>query len=366
MKMIKTIVEKVSVPSETKTKQKEYLNMGAIPIIDQGQSLIGGFTNDIKKIISCDLPVIVFGDHTCCIKYVDFPFGAGADGIKVLRPKDGVNPKYLYYGLQYLVLNLQNRGYGRHYQHIEKLGIPVPILHEQKIIVSQIEESLSQLDSAVETLKKTKQQLEIYRQAVLKEAFGTFGQMATIKDVADTRLGKMLDKEKNIGRKRKYLRNINVRWFDFDLSDLIEMRIKDNEIEKYSITKGDLVMCEGGEPGRCAVWNKEQTIFYQKALHRIRFSEKSNPYFYMYYFWLINQSGFLSKYFTGTGIKHLTGQSLAKVPIPICNREQQNKIVSYIENKIKLTANIQTTIDQSLQQAEALRQSILKQAFEGK
>lgn len=247
---------------------------------------------------------------------------------------------------------------------LENYLIPVFNLETQKKIVSDIDDRLSQLDSAIATLNKTKQQLEIYRQAVLKEAFGTFGQMATIKDVADTRLGKMLDKEKNIGRKRKYLRNINVRWFDFDLSDLIEMRIKDNEIEKYSITKGDLVMCEGGEPGRCAVWNKEQTIFYQKALHRIRFSEKSNPYFYMYYFWLINQSGFLSKYFTGTGIKHLTGQSLAKVPIPICSREQQNKIVSYIENKIKLTANIETTIDQSLQQAEALRQSILKQAFE--
>ncbi len=284
-------------------------------------------------------------------------------------PNIGVDRDYLYYYLLKVVAELYQKAHGTGMVHITKkpfmaTPIPVPEYKKQKQIVKQIEESLSQLDSAVATLKKTKQQLEIYRQAVLKEAFSTFEQTATLKNIADTRLGKMLDKEKNAGKKRKYLRNINVRWFDFDLSDLLEMRIEDNEIEKYSIAKGDLVMCEGGEPGRCAVWNKDQTIFYQKALHRIRFFEESNPYFYMYYFWLINQSGFLSKYFTGTGIKHLTGQSLAKVPIPICSREQQNKIVSYIENKIELTANIETTIDQSLQKAEALRQSILKQAFE--
>ena len=320
-----------------------------------------------------DILIARLGEPLCkaCIFPYDGHYITAVD-IAILRIGiNEVNPNYLVYLINSPWFKEQIKPYESgttrkriSRKNLNRIDINIPSIEIQNTIVKQIEESLSQLDSAVATLNKTKQQLEIYRQAVLKEAFGTFGQMATIKDVADTRLGKMLDKEKNIGRKRKYLRNINVRWFDFDLSDLIEMRIKDNEIEKYSITKGDLVMCEGGEPGRCAVWNKEQTIFYQKALHRIRFSEKSNPYFYMYYFWLINQSGFLSKYFTGTGIKHLTGQSLAKVPIPICSREQQNKIVSYIENKIKLTANIETTIDQSLQQAEALRQSILKQAFE--
>lgn len=285
-------------------------------------------------------------------------------------PKNDVDKKFLYYYLSKVVSDLYSKAHGTGMVHITKkpfmnTPIPIPDIMSQRIIVKHIEESLSQLDSAVATLNKTKQQLEIYRQAVLKEAFDTFDQTTTIKDVADTRLGKMLDKEKNTGRKRKYLRNINVRWFDFDLSDLLEMRIEDNEIEKYSIKKGDLVMCEGGEPGRCAVWNKDQTIFYQKALHRIRFFDKSNPYFYMYYFWLISKSGALSNYFTGTGINHLTGQSLSKVLIPICSRELQDKIVNYIESRFMSIDNIETTIYRSLQQAEALRQSIIKQALEG-
>lgn len=181
----------------------------------------------------------------------------------------------------------------------------------------------------------------------------------------DSRLGKMLDKEKNTGINRKYLRNINVRWCSFDLSDLLEMRIEDEEVDRYSIRYGDLVICEGGEPGRCAVWEKETPILYQKALHRVRFLDKSNPKFYMYYLWFSAQNGQLSKHFTGTGIKHLTGQSLAKVPVPTTERSRQDFIVAEIDAKVSVCDSIEETVDTALHQAEAMRQSILKQAFEG-
>lgn len=243
--------------------------------------------------------------------------------------------------------------------------IPVPELKIQKQIVQQIEEQLSQLDSAVETLKKTKQQLEVYRLSALKDVFMSSSPMIPFKAITESRLGKMLDKEKNTGIMRKYLRNINVRWFGFDLSDLLEMRIEDKETEKYSIKKGDLVICEGGEPGRCAVWESNDTMYYQKALHRVRFTDGSNPKYYMYYLWFINRTGALSVFLTGTGIKHLTGQSLAKVPVPSVSVQQQNEAVSYIEDRFYSIDQVDKIINQSLQQAEALRQSILKQAFEG-
>lgn len=247
---------------------------------------------------------------------------------------------------------------------LESYLIPVPDLELQKRIVSQIEESLSQLDSAVETLKKTKQQLEVYRLSALKDVFMKTSPMTPFKSITESRLGKMLDKKKNTGIMQEYLRNINVRWFDFDLSDLLEMRIEDKETKKYSIEKGDLVICEGGEPGRCAVWESNDTVYYQKALHRVRFTDGSNPKYYMYYLWFINRTGSLSKYFTGTGIKHLTGQSLAKVPVPSISVQQQNEAVSYIEDRFYSIDQVDKIINQSLQQAEALRQSILKQAFE--
>ena len=161
-------------------------------------------------------------------------------------------------------------------------------------------------------------------------------------------------------------RNINVRWFSFDLSDLLEMRIEESETDKYTISKNDLVICEGGEPGRCAVWDEEDSVFYQKALHRVRFNDDSNPKFYMYYLWFAAQTGNLSPFFTGMGIKHLTGQSLVKVPVPSTSRAVQDEIVSEIESHLSVCDSIEKTVDTALQQAEAMRQSILKQAFEGR
>ena len=81
MALYKKLVKKVSIPPDKKTKQKQYETTGKLAIVDQGQKLIGGFSNDESMKLKCNLPVIIFGDHTCAVKYINFPFGAGADGI---------------------------------------------------------------------------------------------------------------------------------------------------------------------------------------------------------------------------------------------------------------------------------------------
>lgn len=176
-------------------------------------------------------------------------------------------------------------------------------------------------------------------------------------------LGKMLDKAKNQGKPRRYLRNINVRWFGFDLSDVQEMRVADDEVERYSIRKGDLVVCEGGEPGRCAIWSDEETVCFQKALHRIRFNETSDPRFYMYYLWVLAKSGMLAAYYTGTGIKHLTGESLKKLPVPVPPLKEQKRIVARIEELFSELGSGVETLEKTKQQLAVYRQSVLKAAF---
>lgn len=92
-----------------------------------------------------------------------------------------------------------------------------------------------------------------------------------LEDVADFTLGKMLDQKKNRGEPLPYLANVNVRWGAFELDDLRYMKFESHEVERYSLKYGDIVMCEGGEPGRCAIWKKHQPgMMIQKALHRIR------------------------------------------------------------------------------------------------
>jgi type I restriction enzyme S subunit len=283
-----------------------------------------------------------------------------------------INAKFLYYHmlLKWRYVN-DRKKYGSTVKYVRMANftsyeIPVSSSDEQERIVAKIEELFSQLDAGVAELQAAKKRLKVYRQAVLKEAFEDIQNIVPFGEIMESRLGKMLDKQKNKGIPRKYLRNINVRWFSFDLSDLLKMRIDEDEIEKYSIHKGDLVICEGGEPGRCAVWMEDEPIFYQKALHRIRFTVLAEPKFYMYYLWFAAQTGQLQKYFTGTGIKHLTGQSLVKIPVPFTDIRTQREILSIIESRLSVCDSIEKTIDTALQQAEALRQSILKQAFEGK
>ena len=290
-------------------------------------------------------------------------------GLAAIRPDDSLDLKYLLYYFRYFETQLSAKGTGTTFKAINQkliknLEIPIPPLNEQTCIVARIEELFSELDKSVDTLKTTKEQLAVYRQAVLKDAFSNIAEYIPFGKITSSRLGKMLDKQKNVGVPCKYLRNINVRWFSFDLSDLLDMKIEEKEFEKYTICKNDLVICEGGEPGRCAVWEKDETIFYQKALHRVRFTIKAEPRFYMYYLWYITQSGSINKFYTGTGIKHLTGQSLEK--IPVTDIGEQKRLLELIEMRLSVCDNIEKTVDAALAQADAMRQSILKQAFEGK
>lgn len=292
-------------------------------------------------------------------------------GLAAIRPDSSLNLKYLLYYFRYFESQLSSKGTGTTFKAItqktiKNLDVPAPPMEEQVKIVARIDELFSELDKAVDTLNTTKEQLAVYRQAVLKDAFACITEYVPFGKIISSRLGKMLDKQKNVGVPCKYLRNINVRWFSFDLSDLQDMKIEESEFEKYTICKNDLVICEGGEPGRCAVWEKDETIFYQKALHRVRFTVKAEPRLYMYYLWYIAQNGLLNKFYTGTGIKHLTGQSLEKIPVPITDIEEQKRLLELIEMRLSVCDSIEKKVDAALAQADAMRQSILKQAFEGK
>ena len=154
-----------------------------------------------------------------------------------------------------------------------------------------------------------------------------------LSSIADMALGKMLDVAKNRGSLRPYLRNINVRWGAFELSDILEMRFEYDELERYSIRHGDLVICEGGEPGRCAVWQSEEVVFYQKALHRVRAIEVLPEYLYYVIRHFIISTQY-ERYYTGTTIKHLTGQSLRILPIPLPPTSQQQSIVKRLQQII--------------------------------
>ena len=185
-------------------------------------------------------------------------------------------------------------------------------------------------------------------------------------DVASLCLGKMLDKSKNKGTYCRYLRNVNIRWGEFDFSDIAEMKFEDVADNRFLIKYGDLVMCEGGEPGRCAVWTDSDTIHFQKALHRIRFFNGFIPKFYQYLFFFYANKKILDNYFTGSTIKHLTGESLREIPIPLPPLAEQQRIVAKIEEAFAEIDAIEKNKELLKTHIKQTRQKILDLAIHGK
>ena len=166
-----------------------------------------------------------------------------------------------------------------------------------------------------------------------------------LSEVANFVLGKMLDQMKNRGNLLPYLANVNVRWVDLDLADLRKMRFEQHEIERYSLRPGDVVMCGGGEPGRCALWKGErENIMFQKALHRIRPHAGLDSSFLYYSFLNIGRSDGFAPYFTGATIKHLPREQLAKVPIRFPGLSEQRAIVAALSAYDDLIATNQRRI----------------------
>lgn len=163
--------------------------------------------------------------------------------------------------------------------------------------------------------------------------------------VANTRLGKMLDQAKNKGVYRPYLRNTNVQWGTFELDDLKEMRFEEHELDEYRLNAGDLVICEGGEPGRSAVWeNQMQDMFIQKALHRARPWPGISAYFLKMHLKVDADRGHLARFFTGATIKHFSGEKLGSYPIALPPENEQRRIVIKVNELMDFCDDIKNRI----------------------
>ena len=188
--------------------------------------------------------------------------------------------------------------------------------------------------------------------------------------VSDVQLGKMLDKQKNQGEPSPYLGNANVRWGSFDLSEVKEMRMTATDQNKFRLQQGDLIVCEGGVPGRCAIWSSVEPMYYQKALHRVRPGSGIEVRYLELYLNYVVGSHLWDSDFTGTTIKHLPAQTLSRWFVPLPPLAEQRRIVAKVDELMPLVEEYgaledeRERLDSSL--PDALRKSILQEAVEGR
>ena len=318
--------------------------------------------------------------------------GAGTTELHVLRPvANCVLPEYVLVFLKspHFLLNGEKHMTGSAGQkrvpanYFSKTPFPLPPLAEQQRIVAKVQELLALCDelearqsagrehrtrlvrSALDHLTTAQSELEFRQHAafVLQHSDLVLDSVSTLRqtilslavqgrlvspdkqrsrnvklgEVADSRLGKMLDQQKNRGALRPYLRNTNVHWFKFELDSIKEMRLEDDELETYSLKKGDVLICEGGHGiGRTAVWKGEILgMVFQKALHRVRPSKELDSHFFSFCMKVYADTGVLEGYFTGAGIPHFTGQSLAKMIFPLPPLAEQQRIVVKVDELMR-------------------------------
>ena len=286
---------------------------------------------------------------------------------------DAVIQDYLFYFLLSQRNEFIAKGGGGAQPNISKeiivsTEIPIPPLAEQERIVHEIKHWISLIDLIDQgkidlqtTIKQAKNKIldlaihgklvpqdpndepasellkRINPKAEITCDNGQYGKvpegwcLCHIKDVAESLLGKTLDKSKDTGELKNYLCSINIQWDNFDLSTVKQCRIEKNDLERYTIRKGDLLVCEGGDVGRAAIWPFDKEMYYQNALHRIRFRDKISSRYFLYSFMCHKQSGVLDDISKGVTIKHLTQSTMNKIYFPLPPLAEQQRIVNAID-----------------------------------
>ena len=429
--------------TDKKIPQKEYLSEGAYPVFDQGQDYIGGYSDKKEKLVDCELPVLVFGDHTRVVKFVNQPFAPGADGIKVLQPQHFYNPRLLEYFTRHIATHLTNHGYARHYQHLVKSIIPLPPSNEQHRIVAKIEELFSELDKGIENLKTARAQLKVYRQALLKHAFeGKLTAQWRTENQAKLETADALQKRIQQERAQRYQQQLAdweaagkgsrpkapkplppltakelaelpelpegwrwlklgdfidsidagksfkcderepraneigvakvsaVTWGEYDESESKTCTDISKENEAYVIQRGDFILSRANTidlVGACVIARKvtKKIMLSDKTL-RIKFDGFSQEYFLQY---LGSRIGRKQIMLLSTGnqesMRNIGQERIRSITVPICSNVEADAVIEIIAARLSEVDQLDQTLTTALQQAEALRQSILKKAFSG-
>jgi type I restriction enzyme S subunit len=290
----------------------------------------------------------------------------------------GVTNEFLYYFLQgkYRILNSKVKGTGTPHVNPEILGnfdFPIIPMEEQLRIIAKIEELFSELDKGVEALQKMKMQLKLYRQAVLKDAFDRYKSFSNITNYFDVSGGLTLNSRRNVlPIKMPYLRVANVYYNFIDLTDIKEIGVKENEIDRTLLKEQDLLIVEGNgskeQIGRVSIWNGQiKQCLHQNHIIKARPNGSMLSKFALYY--LMSKDGrnqILEVASSTSGLYTLSIGKVKNLQVPTCSLEEQREIISIIENRISVCEHIEKSIDVAEIQAESLRQSILQMAFEGK
>lgn len=375
-------------PTPYIVESTDYSDNYKTPVLTAGKSFIIGYTNETNGIYD-KLPVIIFDDFTTSTQYVNFPFKVKSSAMKILTANTAlVLPKFIFYRMQ--IIEFDHSTHKRYWiQQYSKIKVKIPSLPEQEKIVAKIEELFSELDNGVETLKKTKQQLVVYRQAVLKEAFEgclteqwrkrnncpNSWKIESITNLIQAGkhslkagpFGSALKKECYVPSGYKIYGQEQVIGGNEEIGDYYISEGKYQELITCKIAPKDVLISLVGTIGKVLVLsdNCKEGIINPRLIKISLDQEKMLPTFFKYYFESDYFRSLYKEKAHGATMDVLNMGMIKELPFKWCPIDEQKEVISEIEARMTICDNIEKTVDTSLQQSEAMRQSILKKAFEG-
>ena len=369
-------------PTPYIVESTEYSDDYETPVLTAGKSFVLGKTNEVTGIFNL-LPVIIFDDFTTAIKFVNFPFKVKSSAIKILKPKaESVNIKFVYYYMQ--TVHVTNNTHKRYWISVfSKLSIPLPTKDEQLAIVSKIEELFSDLENGKQQLLLAQQQLKVYRQSLLKWAFE--GRL-TNKNVKDGELPKdwntveLREVTENITDGEHFrpqtqedgipflsAKDIRDDGVSFDEPLFISEETAKKAMQRCNPKRGDiLIVSRGATVGRMCIVNTDKQFCLLGSVILIKVNKTVNSKLLNHILKspIANQKMIAISGATAQQAIYLRDIKTISIPLPPI--EEQQHIMDELDSKLTVCDKIEETISQSLKQAETLRQSILKKAFEGK
>jgi type I restriction enzyme S subunit len=348
----------------TKVDQSEFLHSGKYPIVDQGQNFIAGYTDDEELVWGDDLPVVIFGDHTRILKYVDFPFVLGADGTKVLKPKKDILPLFAYY--QLLSFDIPSAGYSRHFKFLKDYKFQYPSMDEQKRIASLLARA-----DRLRQLRRTAHDLSAsVLQSVFLEMFGDpvrnekRWEERNLNDLCRNITDGTHDTPDRTDSGVPFITSKNIRPYEIDLSVLeyVSEETHKEILKRTNPQYGDVIYTNIGANLGNAAMNKLPFSFSLKNVALLQpNSEVLNSY---YLEALLNNERFKDNliYLSSAGgaQKFITLEVLRSISIPYPPISVQEQFATILESYQRM----RTQQVESERQIETLFQDLLSQAFE--
>jgi type I restriction enzyme S subunit len=349
------------VPKQKAVKSKDYLDVGLYPIVSQESCLVSGYSNLADILYKHDRPVVIFGDHTKNVKYVDFDFIVGADGVHIFDVKDDILPKFFYYELS--SIKLRDLGYARHYKLLKEKRISFPSLSEQERIVSYLDAEFAKIDALKANIEQQLQASKDLFQSALKEMLTPKEgwERKMLKDVS-TIIGGSTPKTSdasNWGGNNNWVTPAELNGEKY--YGKTKRTISDKAAKEMQLLPVGTVLLSSRAPiGKVAITT--EPMYCNQGFKNIVCSNVLyNEYVYWYILFSVPQLEALG---IGATFKELSKSRTEEFPISFPSLSEQERIAARLDAISEKVKALQANYDQTINLCNDLKQSLLKSIFE--